>query len=51
MTGPAHDQLHNWLVPYMETVKALADEKDAANRDKMAAKLLKSYTVFNTYFE
>ena len=26
-------------------------EKDAAYRDKMAAKLLKSYTVFNTYFE
>ncbi len=51
MTGPAHDQLHNWLVPYMEMVNTMASEKDATRRNAMAEKLLKSYTVFNTYFE
>lgn len=51
MSGPAHDQLHNWLVPYMETVNALAGEKDAAKQSEMAEKLLRSYTVFNAYFE
>ena len=51
MSGPAHDQLHNWLVPYMETINALAGEKNAAKRSEMVEKLLNSYTVFHTYFE
>ena len=47
MKGQAHDELHKWLVPYMELVDNL--EKEASEAQFKA--IQNSYTTFNQYFQ
>ena len=47
MKGKAHDELHKWLVPFIELV-------DAFSKDKSANKLTEmkhSFLTFNQYFQ
>ncbi len=43
MDGKSHDELHKWLHPHLEIVKALANETDAEKSNKIVSKLQKSY--------
>ena len=47
MKVQAHDELHKWLVPYMELVDNL--EKEASEAQFKA--IQNSYTTFNQYFQ
>ncbi len=51
MHGPAHDELHKWLVPFMENVDALNRESNQAAARKSVLKLKNSFQVFNLYFQ
>lgn len=52
MTGKPHDELHKWLLPYIDLVKAFTE---SANNPAEAEKHLKaidaSFDTFNQYFE
>lgn len=50
MTGQAHDELHKWLVPFIE----LSEQFDAATQqteqEKIYQEIKKAFIEFNTYF-
>ncbi len=48
MTGPAHDELHKWLVPLTESVKNLRDVQHASNA---RVEIGKSLDAFDDFFE
>lgn len=50
MTGPAHDELHKWLVPFMETANALAESHSEKQQRKLLDRLRDSYQSFNVHF-
>ena len=51
MEGQAHDELHKWLIPYIETVEAFSE----STKDNEAAEQLeyieKYFVTFNQYFK
>lgn len=47
MKGQAHDELHKWLVPYMELVDNL--EKESSEAQFKAVQ--ESFVTFNQYFQ
>lgn len=49
MEGKAHDELHKWLIPFIE----LADEfaMDEKKQNENFKKLKESFITFNKYFE
>ena len=47
MKGQAHDELHKWLLPYIELVEDFTKDKSNEN----LAKIQESFTTFNQYFE
>lgn len=51
MEGQAHDELHKWLIPYIETVEAFSE----STKDNGAAEQLeyieKYFMTFNQYFK
>jgi len=47
MKGTAHDELHKWLVPYMELVDTFHNEKSA----NQFIEIQHSFETFNQYFE
>lgn len=51
MTGKAHDELHKWLLPYID----LVGELESAENDDKAAEFFKevehSFHTFNEYFK
>lgn len=51
MEGQAHDELHKWLIPYIETVNTFSE----STNDNVAAEQLeyieKYFVTFNQYFE
>jgi len=51
MKGKAHDELHNWLLPYIKTVKALSKSEEAAEASMLVEKIRESFIEFNQYFE
>jgi len=51
MKGKAHDELHNWLVPYIKTVKALSKSEEAVEASLLVEKIRESFIEFNRYFE
>lgn len=51
MSGPAHDELHKWLVPFMEKVDDYSDENDPAKADRMLAEIISMMETFNRFFE
>lgn len=51
MTGKAHDELHKWLVPYIDMVDKLNQSKNSNEAIKTFEELKASYELFNNYFE
>lgn len=51
MTGQAHDELHKWLLPYMDLVKSLYEAEDEAEAAKQFEKIKISFSTFNQYFQ
>lgn len=47
MKGKAHDELHKWLVPYIELVDSFSEEKSA----NQFTEIQNSFLTFNQYFK
>ena len=47
MEGKAHDELHKWLVPYIDLIDAFSEEESSEN----FANIQQSLNTFNRYFE
>ena len=47
MKGEAHDELHKWLVPYIELVDAFSKEKSA----NQFIEIQHYFKTFNQYFQ
>lgn len=47
MKGQAHDELHKWLLPYIDLVEAFSTDKSADN----FSAIKNSFSTFNTYFQ
>lgn len=47
MKGQAHDELHKWLLPYIDLVEAFSTDKSADN----FTAIQNSFSTFNTYFQ
>lgn len=47
MKGKAHDELHKWLVPFIELVDAFSKDKSANQYTEMKH----SFLTFNQYFQ
>lgn len=51
MKGQAHDELHKWLLPFIDLVKEL-NTTDSNEKQKQSFEAIQeSMNVFNTYFE
>jgi hypothetical protein len=51
MEGKPHDELHKWLLPYMELVASMQGAKDETQQREILLQLNASFTELNTYFE
>lgn len=51
MEGKAHDELHKWLLPYIDLVDRLNKSKTNDEAKTTYKEIKSSYTVFNLYFE
>ncbi len=51
MSGPAHDALHDWLVPQMERVTALAQTRNSDEAAKIVSALNQAYSDYGQHFE
>lgn len=51
MKGKAHDELHKWLLPYIDLVKELSEAKDETEAEKQFQSIQTSFTTFNQYFQ
>lgn len=51
MEGRAHDELHKWLVPYMDLVTDLSNAKDEKEAKEHFHAIQESFVTFNTYFQ
>ena len=47
MKGQAHDELHKWLLPYLDLVTDFSKDKSA----EQFAEIQNAFTTFNQYFE
>lgn len=50
MGGKAHDELHKWLVPYMQDLHSFSSENDIDALKVKYQGLRSSFDVFNSYF-
>ncbi len=51
MKGKAHDELHKWLLPYIDLVKELSEAKDETKAAKQFEYIQTSFSTFNQYFQ
>lgn len=51
MEGKAHDELHKWLVPYIDMVGKLNASKNSEESLHTFEEIKTSYKTFNLYFE
>ena len=51
MTGKSHDELHKWLLPFINTVDALKDAASTEDAAQEATKIQSLMETFNSYFE
>lgn len=51
MKGKAHDELHKWLLPYIDLVNQLSEEEDQVEAAKQFQNIQTSFTTFNQYFQ
>ena len=50
MKGKAHDELHKWLVPYIDLVNEMLEVQDVTQGSGHLVNLQKSFKEFNRYF-
>lgn len=51
MEGKPHDELHKWLLPYMDLVASMQGAKQETERSEILLQLNASFSELNTYFE
>lgn len=51
MQGESHDELHKWLHPHMELIKALAAAEGVSEAQTIIAQLQESYKIYKQYFQ
>jgi len=51
MTGKAHDELHKWLLPFIDLVKELNAADSKENQKQSFEAIQESMNEFNTYFK
>lgn len=51
MKGKAHDEMHKWLLPYIDLVKELSEAKNETEAEKQFQNIQTSFTTFNQYFQ
>ncbi len=51
MKGKAHDELHKWLLPYIDLVNKLAKSKKETEAEALFQTLQHSFKTFNQYFQ
>jgi hypothetical protein len=51
MEGQAHDELHKWLVPFIELSEQFDVATELAEQEKIYHDFKTSFVEFNTYFE
>lgn len=51
MKGQAHDELHKWLLPYIDLVKEFSASKSDKQSAENLEKIIKSFVTLNTYFK
>lgn len=51
MKGKAHDELHKWLLPYIETVEELSASKSDKDAAEYLSEIKLSFQTFNQYFQ
>ena len=51
MKGKAHDELHKWLLPFIELSRKFAVAAEKEEQEKIYQEFKKSFVEFNTYFE
>lgn len=51
MEGQAHDELHKWLLPYMDMVDELSEVVSNEKEIQAYSKIQSSFITFNTYFK
>lgn len=51
MEGPSHDNLHIWLLPLMEKIKALSEAETVEDASKLKHSIEENITKYNTYFQ
>lgn len=51
MTGKAHDELHKWLLPFIDLVKELNAADSKEKQEKSFEAIQESMNEFNTYFK
>ena len=50
MTGQAHDELHKWLLPFIDMVNELSEVK-SDNEEEIFGNIQISFNTFNQYFK
>ena len=50
MTGPAHDELHKWLLPFIEEAGKLSKAETKSDAEESYRRLKESFNILNTYF-
>ncbi len=51
MTGQAHDELHKWLLPFIDGVNTLSEANSTAAAAVEVKNLQTSFVTFNQYFQ
>lgn len=51
MTGQAHDELHKWLVPFIELSEQFDAATEQTEQEKIYQEIKNAFVEFNTYFE
>lgn len=51
MEGKAHDELHKWLLPYIELVNETVEKEQLEEQEEMLLQLKSSFKIFNQYFQ
>jgi len=51
MTGQAHDELHKWLVPFIELSEQFDAATELTEQEKIYQEFKNAFVEFNTYFE
>jgi len=51
MDGKSHDELHKWLHPHIQLIKALDDPESKEEADKVVDELKSSFQTYHKYFQ